>query len=69
MVNPVYHSCMKHVQIDLYFVREKVITNEIQGCYISMKDQIVNVLTKPLTQLQIHNLRDKLTNFPLDSLT
>lgn len=63
-VNPVYHSRMKHVQIDVHFVRDKVQANEIQVRYISTKDQIADVLTKPLSKLRFQQLRAKLTIFP-----
>lgn len=60
-VNLVYHSHMKHIQIDLHFAREKVTANEIQVCHISTKDQTADVLTKPLTRIRFQDFRNKLT--------
>ncbi|GKA78002.1 retrovirus-related pol polyprotein from transposon TNT 1-94 [Tanacetum coccineum] len=44
-VNPVYHSCMKHVA---HFVRERVSEGSLRVLHISSKDQLVDMLTKPL---------------------
>ncbi|GKD64746.1 retrovirus-related pol polyprotein from transposon TNT 1-94 [Tanacetum coccineum] len=43
--NPVYHSCMKHVA---HFVRERVSEGSLRVLHISSKDQLVDMLTKPL---------------------
>ncbi|KAA3481769.1 hypothetical protein EPI10_022108 [Gossypium australe] len=43
--NPVMHSKFKHVELDLFFVREKVANGSFQVGH----DQIVDILTKPLS--------------------
>lgn len=58
--NPILHSRTKHVELDLYFVREKVQQKLISVCHISAKDQIADALTKPLPKSQFHHLRSKL---------
>ncbi|KAK5812212.1 hypothetical protein PVK06_027631 [Gossypium arboreum] len=47
--NPVLHSKFKHVELDPFFVREKVasgelVVGEVPGC-----DQVADILTKPLS--------------------
>ncbi|KAH9783576.1 reverse transcriptase Ty1/copia-type domain-containing protein [Citrus sinensis] len=45
---PVYHSKTKHFEIDLHFIRDKVMKGEIEISYVASKDQTADVLTKPL---------------------
>jgi hypothetical protein len=58
--NPVFHSCTKHIKIDYYFVREKVVNHDIQIQHTSTQDQIADVFTKSHTANQYCFLRDKL---------
>jgi len=39
---------MKHISLDYHFVREQVQVGKLQVSYISIKDQLVDLLTKPL---------------------
>ncbi|PNY01136.1 hypothetical protein L195_g024424, partial [Trifolium pratense] len=47
-VNPVFHSRMKHIAIDIHFVRDHVRNNKIRVQHVSTKDQLADCLTKPL---------------------
>ena len=58
--NPILHSRTKHLELDLYFVREKVQNKDILVSHISSKDQIADILTKPLHKSQFQLLRSKL---------
>jgi hypothetical protein len=49
--NPIFHVHTKHVEADFHFVRDRVAKKNIQICFISSKNQLANVLTKPLTLL------------------
>jgi hypothetical protein len=42
---------MKHVEVDYHFVRERVATGQLEVRIISTKDQLADVLTKPLPGL------------------
>lgn len=46
--NPTFHSQMKHVEIDFHFVREFVKQKLLNVRFISTKEQIVDLFTKPL---------------------
>jgi histone deacetylase 1/2 len=46
--NPVFHARTEHVEVDYYFVRDRVAKKEIQIHFISSQDQLADVFTKPL---------------------
>ena len=46
--NPIFHSRIKHLDIDYHFVRERVQKKDIVVHYISIDNQVADVLTKGL---------------------
>lgn len=46
--NPVQHGQSKHMEIDIFFVREKVVSGLIRVAHLACENQLANVLTKPL---------------------
>ncbi|RVW39002.1 Retrovirus-related Pol polyprotein from transposon RE1 [Vitis vinifera] len=59
--NSVFHSRSKHIELDLHFIREKVLRQELQICYVPSGDQLADIFTKHLPITQFCNLRSKLT--------
>ena len=59
-VNPVFHSCMKHIAIDFHFVRDQVSKKLLHVSHIHTSDQLADSLTKPLPHLQFLNHRSKI---------
>ncbi|RVW21947.1 Retrovirus-related Pol polyprotein from transposon RE2 [Vitis vinifera] len=43
------HSRSKHIELDLHFIREKVLRQELQICYVPSTDQLADILTKHLS--------------------
>ena len=51
---------MKHIQIDLHFVRDLVQKGSLQVRHVHTQDQLVDLLTKPLSKQRTQLLRTKI---------
>ena len=60
-VNPIRHSRSKHVEIDIHFVRDYVANGVLDARFMSTKDQLENILTKPLSSLRFSMQKNKLS--------
>jgi hypothetical protein len=54
--NPMHHSRTKHIDIQHYFIREKLETEEICLSYCPTEDMIADVFTKTLANDRHHLL-------------
>ncbi|GKE11516.1 hypothetical protein Tco_1415067 [Tanacetum coccineum] len=59
-VNLVFHEGTKHLEIDLYFVREKNLKGVVKTVKVDSANQITNILTKGLDTIQHFELVKRL---------
>ncbi|KAL5741372.1 hypothetical protein ACOSP7_028104 [Xanthoceras sorbifolium] len=59
--NPVLHARTKHIELDLYFVRDKVVQEDIQVNHVPTIDQLADIFTKALPTPRFQYLTRKLT--------
>ncbi len=55
--NPVYHARTKHIEVHYHFIREKVLTKEIDLIHVSTKDQVADIFTKALSTSKLKRFR------------
>jgi hypothetical protein len=48
--NPVFHDKSKHIEIKYHYIQDMVQRKALQVQYLPTNEQVVDVLTKPLTK-------------------
>ncbi|PNY08950.1 CHD3-type chromatin-remodeling factor pickle-like protein [Trifolium pratense] len=66
--NPTLHHRTKHLEIDIFFVREKVLSKSLVVSHVPAQDQWADVLTRPLSAIRSSTLHDKFRVFDKQSL-
>jgi kynurenine formamidase len=58
--NPVEHSGTKHIDIRYHFLRDHQQRGDIEIAYVSTKEQLADIFTKPLDEKTFSKLRNEL---------
>jgi hypothetical protein len=58
--NPVFHDRSKHIEIRYHYIHDMVQRGALKIQYISTDEQVVDVLTKPLSRVKFEYFQDKL---------
>ena len=58
--NPVQHQRMKHVEIDLHFVRDRVAIGDVRVLHVPTTSQFVDIFTKGLPSSTFLEFRSSL---------
>jgi hypothetical protein len=54
--NPIFHERSKHIRVRYYFIRGCLEEGSFKACYINIKDQLADLLTKPLERIKFLEL-------------
>ena len=54
--NPVFHERSKHIRVRYHFIRGCLEEGSIKTSYINTKDQLADLLTKPLGRIKFVEL-------------
>lgn len=55
--NPVLHKRTKHIDIKFHYVRDRYLEGSFDLKYVNTKEQLGDILTKPLPRPQFNQLR------------
>ena len=67
--NPVLHARTKHIELDLYFVREKVLRKQVEVRHVPVVDQLADIFTKAISSSSFSSFHDKLKVTKLDTFS
>lgn len=59
--DPMLHARTKHVEIDYYFARERVMNGALRICHVSSENQLADPLTKVIPTQKFLTYRSKLS--------
>jgi hypothetical protein len=62
--NPIFHARTKHIEIDYHFLRDRVAQKSLIVKFLSSKDQLADIITKPLASTLFAHLRANLNVCP-----
>ena len=58
--NPAFHERTKHIEVDYYFIREKIASRCMTTSFVNSNDQLADIFTKSLRSLRIKYICNKL---------
>jgi hypothetical protein len=64
--NHIFHDRSKHIEIHYHYIHDMVQRGSFKLLYVSMDEQVADVLTKPLSHVKFEHFRDKLGIFRKD---
>ena len=58
--NVVFHARKKHIEVHYHFIREKVLSGEIDLQYVNTEEQVADIFTKALGAEKLRRFRETL---------
>jgi len=66
--NLVFHARMKYIEIQYHFIKEKVISGDIELTHVSTNEQLADIFIKPLGRIKFESMRSRLQIQSLEEL-
>jgi hypothetical protein len=67
--NPVFHERSKHIRVRYHFIRGCLEEGSFKVCYINTKDQLTDLLTKPLGWIKLFEICSRIRMVQLSHKT
>ena len=58
--NPVFNACTKHIKVHYHFVRERVLSDEVELRYVQTDRQVANIFNKALGSDKLQHFSEML---------
>ena len=58
-INPVFHACSKHIELDYHFVCKQVALGLLATQHISTEKKVADLFTKPMSKAALSNFQTK----------
>ena len=55
-----FHDKLKHIEIRYHYIRDMVHKGVLKIKYVSTEEQVVDILTKPLSRVKFEYFQDKI---------
>ena len=59
--NSVFHDKSKHIEVIYHYIQDMLQKGAVKLKYVHTEEQVVDVLTKPLSRVKFEYFRDKLS--------